>query len=124
MKLYDNHPLWDSLDEQFKDGIKDTISILIPEGMTFEDSAYIDYVELIIEKHCEITEEEIPKGNVLLCNFILFFILKLTKDFDFSKNQYPSDYLIGLLNNEDVIKESINMAIKILCKQLLKEDEK
>ena len=124
MKLYDNHPLWDALDESFKNGIKDTISILIPEDTTFENSAYIDYVELIIEKHCEIVDEAVPKGNAMLLNFIFFFILKLTKDFDFSRNQYPSDYLINLLNDDNVIKESINTAIKILCKQLLKEGEK
>ena len=122
MKLYDNHPLWDALDESFKNGIKDTISILIPEDMTFEDSAYLDYVELIIEKHCEIVDEAVPKGNAMLLNLIFFFILKLTKNFDFSRNQYPSDYLISLLNDEKMIKEAISMAVKILCKYMLKDD--
>ena len=122
MKLYDNHPLWDALDESFKEGIKDTIGVIIPKDMTFEDSAYIDYVELIIEKHCEIVEETVPKGNALLANFILFFILKLTKDFDFSRNQYPSDYLISLLNSKDAIKEATIMAIKLLRKYMLKDD--
>lgn len=123
MKLYDNHPLWDSLEEDMKDSIIDTTKALT-KNKPFAETAYIDYTELILEKYCELTNCTEFSNSPMLLSFIFFFIWKFIKTFDVINNQYPSDYLIELLNDKNLHVECVAQTLKMLAMCKIKNDIK